>query len=185
MLKHFLLLISLCAAAPTGAQAQDLWKAHQPTLTPQKSGTTQLLIAVSPINSRVVWAAGTGGTYVVTTDGGATWKAAVVPGAENLQFRDVQGMSDKVAYLMSIGNNTTDFRIHKTVDGGATWAIEFTNETANAFYDCFGFWTPRRGIAHSDSVSGVFPDLRTSDGMTWESIAADMPPALLGEASFA
>src|SRR5271168_4284544 len=49
-----------------------------------KSGTTQLLIAVSPVNSRVVWAAGTGGTYVVTTDGGETWKAAVVPGAENL-----------------------------------------------------------------------------------------------------
>src|SRR5207302_7688353 len=67
------------------------------------------------VSSRVVWAAGTGGTYVVTTDGGETWKAAVVPGAENLQFRDVQGVSDQVAYLMSIGGNTTDFRIYKTV----------------------------------------------------------------------
>ena len=56
-----------------------------------------------------------------------TWKAAVVPGAEALQFRDVYGVSDKVAYLMSIGDNTTDFRIYKTVDGGATWTIEFTN----------------------------------------------------------
>src|SRR5204862_5910562 len=37
----------------------------------------------------------------------------------------------------------------------------------------------------SDSVSGVFPDLRTANGMTWESIAANMPPALPGEASFA
>ena len=174
-------LIDACAALCL-AQAQEV---HQPKLTPQKSGTTQLLIAVSPVNSRVVWAAGTGGTYVVTTDGGENWKAAVVPGAENLQFRDVQGVSDKVAYLMSIGNNTTDFRIYKTVDGGATWTIQFTNETVNAFYDCFAFWTPRRGIAHSDSVNGVFPDLRTTDGMTWESISANMPPALPGEASFA
>jgi len=39
---------------------------RQPKLTPQVSGTTQLLIAVSPVNSRVVWAAGTGGTYVDT-----------------------------------------------------------------------------------------------------------------------
>ena len=144
-----------------------------------------MLIAVSPVNSRVVWASGAGGTYVVTTDGGDTWKAAVVPGAENLQFRDVYGVSDKVAYLMSIGSNTTDFRIYKTVDGGATWTIQFTNETANAFYDCFAFWTPRRGIAHSDSVNGVFPDIRTIDGMTWHSIADRMPPAFPSEASFA
>ena len=55
----------------------------------------------------------------------------------------------------------------------------------NAFYDCFGFWTPKRGIAHSDSVNGVFPELRTTNGKTWKSIAANMPPALPGEASFA
>jgi len=54
----------------------------------------------------------------------------------------------------------------------------------NAFYDCFAFWTPDRGITHSDSVNGVFPDIRTTDGMTWQSISANMPPALPGEASF-
>ena len=31
-------------------------KIHQPKLTPQNSGTTQGLIAVSPVNPRVVWA---------------------------------------------------------------------------------------------------------------------------------
>jgi photosystem II stability/assembly factor-like uncharacterized protein len=179
------LVVFLIAASATISFAQENGKGHQPKLTPQKSGTTQLLIDVSPVDSRVVWAAGTGGTYVVTTDGGETWKAAVVPGAENLQFRDVYGVSDKVAYLMSIGNDTTDFRIYKTVDGGATWTIQFTNETVHAFYDCFAFWTPNRGITHSDSVNGVFPDIRTTNGMTWQSIAANMPPALPGEASFA
>jgi photosystem II stability/assembly factor-like uncharacterized protein len=176
-----ILMIAMFAAAISSAQETI----HQPKLTPQTSGTTQLLISVSPVNDRVVWASGTGGTYVVTTDGGRHWKAAVVPGAEALQFRDVYAVSDKVAYLMSIGNNTTDFRIYKTLDGGATWTIEFTNQTVNAFYDCFGFWTPRRGIAHSDSVNGVFPELRTTNGKTWNSIAANMPPALPGEASFA
>ncbi|MGB0002609.1 MAG: hypothetical protein WBQ04_20995 [Candidatus Acidiferrales bacterium] len=184
MFKFFLAAFLVTAFSTVGF-AQDPGKIHQPKLTPQQSGTTQLLISVSPVNSRVVWAAGTGGTYVVTTDGGQTWKSAVVPGAEALQFRDVYGVSDKIAYLMSIGNNTTDFRIYKTVDGGATWKIEFTNQTANAFYDCFAFWTPNRGITHSDSVNGVFPDIRTADGMTWQSIANNMPPALTGEASFA
>jgi photosystem II stability/assembly factor-like uncharacterized protein len=184
MLKRSLPLILLIAAAAPGGYAQDAWKGHQPTLTPQHSGTTQLLIAVSPVNSRVVWAAGTGGTYVVTTNGGATWRSGVVPGAESLQFRDVQGVSDRVAYLMSIGNDTGDFRIYKTEDAGAHWTIQFTNKTTNAFYDCFAFWSPDRGIAHSDSVNGVFPDIRTDNGTTWHSIAPSMPPALSGEASF-
>lgn len=177
------LLVLLVAVFASLGFSQD-WKTHQPKLTPQKSGTTQLLIAVSPVDSRVVWAAGAGGTYVVTTDGGEHWKAAAVPGASGLQFRDVYAVSDKIAYLMSIGNNTTDFKIYKTLDGGATWTTEFTNHTANAFYDCFAFWTPDRGITHSDSVSGVFPDIRTMNGLTWHSIANNMPPALPGEASF-
>ena len=183
MLKLSLVVFLLGASACVAVAGED-GKVHQPKVTPQTSGTTQLLIDVSPVNSRVVWAAGTGGTFVMTTDGGEHWKSGVVPGAENLQFRDVQGVSDKIAYLMSIGDNTTDFKIYKTVDGGANWTIEFTNETANAFYDCFAFWTPDRGITHSDSVNGVFPDIRTTDGKTWHSISAHMPPALSGEASF-
>jgi photosystem II stability/assembly factor-like uncharacterized protein len=181
MFKRSLLLIVLIA---TAGYAEDAWRGHQPTLTPQHSGTTQLLIAVSPVNSRVVWAAGAGGTYVVTTDSGSTWKSGVVPGAESLQFRDVQGVSARMAYLLSIVNNTGDFRIYKTEDGGAHWSRQFKNKTANAFYDCFAFWTPDRAVAHSDSVNGVFPDIRTFNGETWHSIARNMPPALPGEASF-
>jgi len=183
MRRHSLMIL-LVAACSTFNLAQEN-SLHQPKLTPQQSGTNQLLIAVSPVNSRVVWAAGTGGTYVVTIDGGNTWRAGVVPGAKALQFRDVYGVSDKIAYLMSIGNYPGQFRIYKTVDGGTTWTIEFKNKLKNAFYDCFAFWSPDRGITHSDSVNGVFPDIRTSDGVTWQSIASNMPPALSGEASFA
>jgi photosystem II stability/assembly factor-like uncharacterized protein len=184
LLKHSLLVICLIATASTSGYSQDASKDHQPALIPQKSGTTQLLIAVSPVNSQIVWAAGAGGTYVVTTDGGSTWKSGVVPGAEALQFRDVHGVSERVAYLMSIGNDTGDFRIYKTEDAGAHWSIQFKNKTVNAFYDCFAFWTSERGITHSDSVNGVFPDIRTTDGQIWHSIARDMPHALSGEASF-
>jgi photosystem II stability/assembly factor-like uncharacterized protein len=185
ILKQNLLAVILIAVSATLCSAQENLKTHQPKLTPQQSNTTQLLISVSPVDSRVVWAAGTGGTYVVTTDGGDHWKSAVVPSAENDQFRDVHAVSDKIAYLMSIGNNTTDFKVYKTIDGGAHWTIQFTNEDPLAFYDCFAFWTPDRGITHSDSGNGVFPDIRTTNGHTWESIASNLPPALPGEASFA
>jgi photosystem II stability/assembly factor-like uncharacterized protein len=183
MLKRGLAVFLFAAFSTLGfAQPPN---SHQPKLTPQTSGTTQLLIAVSPVNSQVVWAAGTGGTYVLTTDGGNSWKAGVVPGAENLQFRDVQGVSDQVAYLLSIGNTPETFRIYRTNDGGGTWQVEFINQITLAFYDCFAFWSPNRGVAHSDSVNGVFPELRTFDGENWPTIAPSMPAALPGEASFA
>src|ERR1700679_1179540 len=139
MLKKHLLAVNPIAVAPPLCSAQENLETPQPSLTAQQSGTTQLLISVSPVDSRVVWAGGTGGTYVVTTDGGDHWKSAVVPGAEKDQFRDVHAVSDKVAYLMSIGNNTTDFKVYKTIDGGAHWTIQFTNENPDAFYDCFAF----------------------------------------------
>lgn len=156
-----------------------------PTLTLQNSGTRNGLIGVSAVSAQVVWACGKNGTFTRTINGGETWKAGVVAGAETLQFRDVHGVSDQVAYLLSVGDHPADFRIYKTIDGGASWTIEFQNASTKAFYDCFAFWTPTRGIAHSDSVAGVFPDLRTTNGTTWRDISGKLPAALPGEGSFA
>jgi photosystem II stability/assembly factor-like uncharacterized protein len=185
ILFHSPLFIFLSIASASMSLAQKTATLYQPKLTTQTSSTTEGLIAVSPVNTRVVWAVGRHGTFVVTTDGGKTWKSGVVKGTDYLQLRDVQGVSEKIAYVQSIGNAPADFRIYKTEDGGATWTKEFQNQLAGAFYDCFAFWTPTRGISHSDSVNGVFPDIRTADGKTWQSIANNMPPALPGEASFA
>jgi photosystem II stability/assembly factor-like uncharacterized protein len=178
-------VVLLIALFTTFGGAQKSASVHSPALTPQNSGTTEGLIAVSPVNARVVWAVGRNGTFVLTTDGGKSWKAGQVKGAKWLQLRDVQGVSDKIAYVQSIGNDPSDFRIYKTEDGGETWTMQFQNQLAGAFYDCFAFWTPTRGISHSDSVNGVFPDIRTTDGKTWQSISGNMPPALPGEFSFA
>ena len=65
-------------------------------VTPQQSGTTNRLQAISPVNDRIAWASGVGGTYAITRDGGATWTAAVVPGEEALEFRDVEAVTPEV-----------------------------------------------------------------------------------------
>lgn len=185
ILERMIFRIVLIAISMASAAAQQPSTVHQPVLTSQSSGTTNNLIAVSPVDARVVWASGRNGTFTVTTNGGQTWKAGVVKGAESLEFRDVQGVSEKIAYLLSVGKDTGDFRIYKTEDGGANWTMQFQNKLSGAFYDCFAFWTPQRGIAVSDSVNGVFPDLRTAEGKTWQSISKNMPAALQGEGSFA
>jgi len=153
------------------------------TLQDQVSGTTQRLQAVSAVNPNVVWASGTGGTFAVTNDGGASWRSGVVAGADSLEFRDVQGIDSKTAYLLSSGNGTKS-RIYRTVDGGRNWQIQFINRDQNAFYDCFAFWDPRSGIAWSDAVGGRFPYLTTVDGgANWDLRHVD--GATEGEGAFA
>jgi photosystem II stability/assembly factor-like uncharacterized protein len=170
--------------ATSSSDGAELRGGHAPTLTPQQSGTTNRLQAVSPVDHKVVWASGLGGTYALTTDGGATWRARVVPGAEELQFRDVHGVSESVAYLMAAGVGPAS-RIYKTVDGGETWTLQFQNPDPNGFNDCFAFWSPRRGITMADSLDGRIPVIQTLDGQTWSEIGDRLPPALPGEAAFA
>ena len=152
----------------------------------QTSGTDALLIAVSPVNDVVVWASGSKGTWIRTTNGGGTWVTGQVAGAESLQFRDVHAVDSLTAYLLSIGNGP-DSRIYKTTDGGTSWALQFTNPDSAAFFDCFDFWDAQRGIAISDAVNGETVMITTADGgSTWtRTPAADLPPALEGEGSFA
>jgi len=63
--------------------------------------------------------------------------------------------------------------------------MQFQASDPNSFYDCFAFWTPKRGIVQGDGVNGKFPDLRTTDGVTWEDISNNLPPAFANEGSFA
>lgn len=174
-----------CAGANASADSDGARPADRgPSLAPQRSGTTSRLQAISPVSSRIAWASGTGGTYTVTTDGGATWRAGVVPGADTLEFRDVEGIDGRTAYLLSAGPGDLS-RIYQTTDGGATWTRQFTSRDAGAFYDCFAFWSPDRGLAMSDAVKGRFPVVRTGDSARWEDIGDRLPAALKGEGAFA
>ncbi|MDQ3221990.1 MAG: hypothetical protein M3Q75_00705 [Gemmatimonadota bacterium] len=178
-----------CSDGPTsssrGVSMESRQSSSPPTLTPQTSGTTQRFFAVSPVNARVVWASAAGGTFARTTNGGRTWTSGVVPGAETLQFRDVEGVSEKVAYLLSAGEGANN-RIYKTEDGGRTWDLQFqAPPDTRFFYDCFDFWTPNRGITFADAVNGRFPVIKTTDGEHWRNIGTQLPPAQDGEAGFA
>ena len=169
------------ALATTAASA-----AGQVTHTPQTSNTDALLIAVSAVNDQTVWVSGAKGTYLRTTDGGTTWHAARVPGADSLQFRDVHAVDANTAYLLSIGNGSQS-RIYKTTDAGATWKRQFTNPDSAGFYDCMDFWDARRGLVIGDAIGGDVAILRTTDGgATWSRLPpAGLPRAQPNEGSFA
>ncbi|HWN08167.1 MAG TPA: hypothetical protein VNO50_02645 [Pyrinomonadaceae bacterium] len=152
----------------------------------QSSATTVRLRGVSAVSARVAWASGQGGTYTRTTDGGRNWRSGIVPGAEALDFRDVDAFDANTAYLLAIGEGDKS-RIYKTIDGGATWTMQFKNENPAAFFDAMAFWDRDHGIAMSDPVEGRFLIITTADGgRSWiPAPSRGMPPALEGEGGFA
>jgi photosystem II stability/assembly factor-like uncharacterized protein len=143
------------------------------------------LRGLSVVNEKIIWASGTGGTFLKTTDGGKTWKIGKVPDAEKLDFRDVEAFDANTAYLLSIGDGENS-RIYKTTDSGESWKLQFKNTNPKAFYDCFGFWDKTHGIAMSDPVDGKYLLLKTDEGENWQTLEnVLMPPAKNGEAAFA
>ncbi len=176
-------MLKLCLAFLTLFACADLACAQW---VAQTSGVTVRLRGVSAVNSRVAWASGASGTYARTIDGGRTWRAGVVPGAEGLDFRDVDAFDAETAYLLAIGEGERS-RIYKTTDGGSHWTLQFQNRRASALFDCMAFWNRARGIAVSDPVEGRFLVVTTEDGgRTWkETDASDGLAALAGEGAFA
>jgi photosystem II stability/assembly factor-like uncharacterized protein len=171
---------ALAAPASTVATAQTIMRFEQ------TSGTNALLIAVSPVDERTVWVSGSLGTWLRTTDGGATWKTGRVPGADSLQFRDVHAVSATTAYLLSIGNGNQS-RIYKTTDAGANWTLQFTNQDPKGFYDCMSFWDADRGIVIGDALGTEIAMLTTTDGGAhWTRVPpSSLPAAQPEEGSFA
>ena len=172
------LLILGVVLAPIAAHAQ--W-------TPLQSGTDaefRGLVAVSP---NIVWASGTRGRVVRTTDGGTTWILDTVPGAEKLDLRAIAARSATRAWTSSAGPaEQGQARIYHTADG-RQWSQQFATSDSGVFLDAMAFWDDRHGIAMSDPVHGRLLLLATDDGgATWSRIPTERAPDVLpGEAAFA
>ncbi|WP_202867518.1 WD40/YVTN/BNR-like repeat-containing protein [Kribbella pittospori] len=174
-----LLMSQLVPAAQAHGVPSYQWKA-----TP--TGSTAQFRGLAAVSKDVAWVGGSEGTVLRTVDGGRHWQNVSPPGAEALQFRDVEAFDAKRAVALSIGTGE-DSRVYRTADGGKTWTETFRNPDANAFYDCFAFNDDRHGLALSDPVDGKFRIAATADGGTSWKVQSNegMPAALPGEFAFA
>jgi photosystem II stability/assembly factor-like uncharacterized protein len=171
-----ILVVTACAVATArSVAAQDVWQRSV-------SGSTSSLRGLQIVNDQVIWASGTRGTVIHSTDGGNTWTADTIPGARAFDIRGVAARSDKVALAVA-----TAGRIWRTLDGGRTWSLRYQASDTTVFLDAIGFWDDRRGMVLGDPMGGRFFILVTADGGdSWqEAPVASRPVALEGEAAFA
>jgi len=153
---------------------------------PLDTGTKSSLRGISALNENEVWISGSGGFCSKSTDGGETWKALKVEGADSLDFRDIHVFDGGITYLMSAGTGAST-RIYKTEDGGENWKLQLQNPYEEGFFCSMAFWDKGNGIVFSDPVDGKFVFFKTNDGgKNWNQIEPDkIPPAVEGEYAYA
>lgn len=171
----------LRAAVLSAALASAPLCAQRLTFSRQATTARASLRGLSVVSDQVAWASGSGGTVLRTVDGGATWSALPIPGAERQDFRDVKAFSDKVAYALAIAGNGG---LYKTSDGGASWTRQYASTEPGFFLDSMAFRDARHGTAVGDPMGGIFLVLDTVDGIAWKPDGT-VPPALAGEGAFA
>jgi len=134
-----------------------------------------------------VWASGRAGTFARSSDGGRSWTAGTIPGAETLFLVDVEALGRDTACVLGTSFDGGVGRVYRTTDGGNAWAVTYAIEHPAVFLDGMAFWDAQHGLAFGDPVDGAFFVLRTDDGCaSWTEVPAGaLPTPLEGEAGFA
>ena len=173
-MKQVLFLLSAWLWASLSFAQSPEWKQFQ---SPGKAS----LRGLSPISEQVCWASGSGGTWLKTEDGGASWQTGTVAGLDTVDFRSIHAFDAQTAVAASAGQPAV---IYRTEDGGKTWN-KVHQEGGEAFFDAIQFIDAQRGYVLGDPIGGKWMILETLDGgRSWHSLAK-LPDALQGEAAFA
>jgi photosystem II stability/assembly factor-like uncharacterized protein len=132
-----------------------------------------------------IWASGSKGTVVRSTDSGRTWQQLHISEGESLDFRGVQAFNKNTAYVMSSGEGAQS-RIYKTTDGGKSWRLQYQGGQKAFFLDALICDDEKHCAALSDPVAGKFVILTNMDGERWTELPREqMPAALPKEGAFA
>jgi photosystem II stability/assembly factor-like uncharacterized protein len=178
---RILLVIALAFAASDDA----LWWQVQNTGIDTNLRGVSVAYAPDGKYKFVVWASGTNGVIVRSTNEGSTWKQLAVEGGRDLDFRDVEAFDSNTAYVMSSGNGDKS-RIYKTENGGESWELQYSDKRPEFFLDSLTCDSKTQCLALSDPVDGKFVILNTDDGHHWKELPQDkMPAALPKEGAFA
>jgi photosystem II stability/assembly factor-like uncharacterized protein len=136
------------------------------------------------VSDKVIWASGSLGTILKSTNGGESFEKILVPGYEQRDFRDIEAFDAKTAIVMAVD---TPAVILKTTDGGLTWKKVFEDKRKGMFLDAMEFWNERSGIVIGDPIEGRVFIARTFDGgESWRGLPEEnYPLAMDGESFFA
>lgn len=133
-----------------------------------------------------IWISGSNGSIFNSKDEGLTWQNRCPEAYQNLDFRGVSVLGEKTVLAMSSGDGAEGKAlVIKTTDGGKTWAKVYADTTKGAFFDTIKFTSPWTGYLLGDPIDEYPYLMVTNDvGEHWRRVE-NLPPIIVGEASFA
>ena len=157
-------------------------ESYRVKFTELDTGTTASIRALQVVSEDVIWASGSGGTFLLTTDGGETWKADTIPGSSGDDYRSLHAWNEKEALVFGTSRPGRAFH---TIDGGESWELVYENNTTGIFFNSAVFADANTGLALSDPTDSCSFVIRTADrGRSWQQVK-NMPLLLAGEYHFA
>ena len=169
-------LITLCACASCPAHP------YRFAFTELHTGMDESLRALYVLDEHVIWASGTNGSYLVSNNGGQSWRVGTVGLAKEDDFRSIHAWNENRALVFGVSGPVFGYL---TEDGGASWTVGYKDSRDAVFFNSLKFSDTTHGMALSDPVDGRFLVLRSTDGgASWRPVT-ELPPAHDGEANFA
>ena len=176
LFKPFLVITLVLAPVTLTAQ----------TVTEQTTGTGAEFRGLVAVDTNIVWASGSGGVVIHTTDGGAHWRVDTIPGATALFLTDISAFNGREAWVVGTNFRGGSAAIFHTDDSARTWHQQWALTDPKIFLDAVAFADPTCGLTVSDPIDGKLTLYRTQDGSTWERVdPSGLPAVQAGEASFA
>lgn len=88
------------------------------------------LLKIRAVNERVLWAVGTGGAVVMTTNGGVNWVNVSIPGV-NQMLQGVDAVDGQRAWVGGVDDALGYAMLYRTINGGATWTRQSSGGITN------------------------------------------------------
>ena len=177
-----LLILLFAVIIITGCSTEKSIKEANVSFNELNTGTDISIRAISAVNSDIIWASGTKGQVLKSTDSGDSWSVYTVAGMENADFRCLHAWNDQRALVFAIG---TPARAYLTENGGEDWELVYENSDPGMFINSVHFADENRGVALGDPIEGKLFLISTIDGgRTWNLV--DQRPQTCGnEGGFA
>lgn len=151
-------------------------------ITPLNTGSEASIRALHVVDNNIVWASCSGGEYLLSANGGRSWKLGYIEGAETDDLRSIYAWSANRAMVLGTSNPG---RIYLTETAGEDWQVVYENSEDGIFFNSLSFADEFRGMALSDPVDSTSFLIRTDDGgLTWEEVRG-LPVLLDNEFHFA
>lgn len=184
--KVFPLFVALLVFVVSTPAEKSWWKVQTSGIDSDLRGVSAAYAPdVKGVPVPVVWASGSNGVILKSLDQGKTWQRLHVKDGDTLDFRGVVAFNASTAYLMASGEGEKS-RIYKTIDGGETWNLQYSDNRKEFFLDTIACISEKECLALGDPINGKFLLLKTTDGEHWNPLPTDnMPPALGAEGAFA